>query len=153
MRVGFLLLERKNPITQKEVINGTDRINSHFLKVLQFLLRNILPQGKSSEKGKKFFNTYLNVVEQAQDNIYPANNTNRDIISLLSGKAIAIVRASIDLEVKGGVRVNQSWNALRSDLMDGENKRRHNAEYDLVKFPVRLGEYKELNDGFNRLLD
>ncbi|CCI29143.1 hypothetical protein MICAH_5520001 [Microcystis aeruginosa PCC 9809] len=60
------------------------------------------------------------------------------------GRPIAVVRASLNLELEGLPAINQDWGVFWQDL---RRNFRETDSFEKVKFPIRLGEYKQLNDG------
>lgn len=60
---------------------------------------------------------------------------------MLLGRPIALVQASLRLEIQGGPALNQSWEAFNASNMLGDN---HLTE---AQFPVILGDVQQVNDG------
>lgn len=54
------------------------------------------------------------------------------------------MRATLSLEVKGLPICDQSWKEFWRELNEGTPQK---PEYTKVRFPVRLGEFRQLNDG------
>jgi len=96
------------------------------------------------EKGVSFLENFIIALDTAASNIEPENAQQHQGISLLVGRPLALVRMTLDLELEGLPCVHQGWNAFRQDL---EGQGRETAAFDDVNFPIRLGEYKQLNDG------
>ena len=63
----------------------------------------------------------------------------------LGSQPLAIVRASLDLAQRAP-QANKSWRALNYD-MDADGIDRSCREFTAVKFPIKLGEYRNLDDG------
>ena len=59
--------------------------------------------------------------------------------SLLIGKPVALVRASIALELDGAPAYSQNWNDLNKTLEE------RTGGIGKVKFPIRLGERRQWN--------
>ncbi len=91
-----------------------------------------------------FLRDFIATLDSALDAIDPENAAAHTAVSLLFGRPIALVRAMVDLELQGLPAVQQSWNALRRDMQRMGRTSDHFAE---VQFPIRLGEYQQLNDG------
>ena len=108
--------------------------NPHLRKTVNYLLK----------RGKGFLSDFLSALDNAMENIEPENFAQHQDIALLMGSPIALVRASVNLELRGLPAVHQGWNVFRQDLQ--RNKRNTN-DFDGVEFPIRLGEYKQFNDG------
>ncbi|WP_460307499.1 hypothetical protein [Actinocorallia aurea] len=62
----------------------------------------------------------------------------------LTATALAVVRAEIDLQLRGLPAVHQDWNVFREDLGRAE---RETAGFTRVRFPVRVGSASRLDDG------
>jgi len=95
-------------------------------------------------QGASFFEDFLLAVNTAQDNIDPENYASVTSLSVLIGQPVAVVRARLNLELKGQAAVNQGWATFQQDL---SRNYRSTDGFDAVKFPVRIGEYEQLNDG------
>jgi hypothetical protein len=50
----------------------------------------------------------------------------------------------VNLELQGLAAINQDWNVFRLDMT---RDTRETDDFTQVKFPIRIGEYKQLNDG------
>nr|VFK39142.1 MAG: hypothetical protein BECKSD772E_GA0070983_100218 [Candidatus Kentron sp. SD] len=81
-------------------------------------------------------------IRRAQDNIDP-EGVNSDQMSQ-AGRPLAIVRAQLDLQLLGAPDVSKSWGALRSDLSNNGRSRRR---FTQVRFPIKIGEFRNLDDG------
>ncbi|MCB0584376.1 MAG: hypothetical protein KDD06_03485, partial [Phaeodactylibacter sp.] len=103
---------------------------------------------------------FISVLDTALDNIQADNNGQHDGLALLMGRPIALVRASISLEHRGKDPVCQNNRIFRTDLGRFADARkagngavaagsfqRNSFKADQVKIPLRLGEYRQLNDG------
>jgi hypothetical protein len=71
---------------------------------------------------------------------------------LLIGRPIAVARASLNLEVQGYPAIDQDWNVFRHDMEgafrnESKDRKRETEDYTEVEIPIRIGEYKQLNDG------
>ena len=75
----------------------------------------------------------LNKPSGGQENANP--ETNNFSQSTLRSQPLAIVRASLDLQLKGLPQANKSWRALNHD-MDADGIARACREFTAVKFPV-----------------
>ncbi len=78
------------------------------------------------------------------ENIEPENFVHHEDLALLMGRPLALVRASVNLEVKGLPASHQGWNEFRQDM---ERETRDDNGFSSVKFPIRIGEYRQFNDG------
>jgi hypothetical protein len=77
---------------------------------------------------------------------------------LLVGRPIALVRASINLELRGLPAVNQNWQIFRQDMWlerknecqsDRRNSKteRETDGFTEINVPIRVGEFQQFNDG------
>lgn len=94
--------------------------------------------------GADFLRDFIVTIENALDNIEPENYAQHTDLALLMGRPLAIVRASLNLELQGLPAVNQSWDSFRLDL---HRNARDDDRFDEVLFPIRIGEYRQFNDG------
>jgi hypothetical protein len=83
-------------------------------------------------------------VDSALESIDPPNLTRQQDTAVLVGRPLAVVRASIDLQLQGLPAVDQTWTALRRDL---HSSTRQTAGFTDVRVPVRIGDYRQLSDG------
>jgi hypothetical protein len=116
--------------------------NPHLHRVVSYL------QGQ----GKGFLDAFLTVVENALENIDPEYAGGHEALALLMGRPIAVARASLNLEVQGYPAIDQDWNVFRNDMErafqhESKDRNRETEDYTEVEFPIRIGEYKQLNDG------
>lgn len=95
-------------------------------------------------KGQTYLDNFISVVDSALAAIDPENFAQHQGMALLMGRPIAVVRAAVSLELLGQPAVHQGWHAFRQDLR--RNSRETNG-FTGVRFPIRLGEYQQLNDG------
>jgi hypothetical protein len=108
--------------------------NPHLQKLVKYLL----------DMKESFLEDFLSALDNAMENIEPENFAQHQDIALLMGSPIALVRASVNLELRGLPAVHQGWNVFRQDLNRNE---RDTNDFDRVEFPIRLGEYRQFNDG------
>lgn len=94
--------------------------------------------------GVTFLEKFIRTLDSATANIEPDGAERQQGLSLLVGRPLALARVSLDLEVEGLPRVHQGWNAFRQDL---HQQGRETNRFEEVRFPIRLGDYRQLNDG------
>ena len=108
------------------------------------------------DQGQDHFDDFLTAVEGALENIDPESIAQHEALALLMGRPIAVVRAALDLELRGRPAINQDWNVFRLDIEAdlqseaGPGARpalRETDEFTKVRFPIRLGDERQLNDG------
>jgi hypothetical protein len=127
--------------------------NAHLRK----LVKHLLAQIKDDLQQKKgYFGDFLAAIEGALENIDPEGFAQHEAMALLIGRPLAVVRATLDLELRGRPAVNADWNVFRLDLerdLRQETKagavpaRRDSDQFTRVSFPIRLGDERQLNDG------
>ena len=96
--------------------------------------------------GAIFVAQFLDGLDTAMSTIEPEAFESQQALSLLMGRPIALVRASLNLELQGVAAVDQGWNAFYRDRGDG-NTERNRDKFTQVKFPVRIGKHNQFNDG------
>ncbi|MEG4144671.1 hypothetical protein [Microcoleus sp. Pol12B5] len=134
-----------NQIDQEETPNIS---NIH----LQKLVKNLIKLGKNdSEKdssGKIFLDEFNTCLNNALNNIDPENFAQHQSLALLMGRPIALVRASVNLELLGFPAINQDWNIFQKEMQHNISlEERDTDNFINVRFPIRIGEYQQLNDG------
>ena len=126
--------------------------NPHLRRTVETVIRLQLASLASENKAEtdadraapNFLTQFRRSLEDSLENIDPESFAQHEAISLLMGRPIALVRASLSLELRGLPAVDQSWQAFRQDL---RRRTRATASFETLEFPVRLGEYHQLNDG------
>jgi hypothetical protein len=105
-------------------------------------------------QGQDYFYDFLTALESALENIDPENFAQHEALALLIGRPIAVVRATLDLELRGRPAINQDWNVFRLDLeRDLQSEAgsgpvsRDTDGFTKVRFPIRLGDERQMNDG------
>lgn len=116
---------------------------------LQKVVCHILEQNKTVESNGLFYlDHFLAALGSALENIDPANFAQHESLALLMGRPIAVVRTSLKLELKGLPAIDHDWNRFRQDLDNLSNGTpRFTDNFTAVKFPIRLGDSRQLNDG------
>ncbi len=111
-----------------------DISNPHLQRLVTYLLA----------QDETFNADFLSTINSALEGIEPESFAQHEGLALLMGRAIAVVRASLSFDLLGQPAIHQGWSMLRLDMQ--RNRREHDA-FTKVQFPVRLGEYQQLNDG------
>jgi hypothetical protein len=120
--------------------------NPHLRKLIKYLYA----------QGSDFFDDFLTAIENALENIDPENFAQHEALALLMGRPIAVVRASLNLELRGRPAVNQDWNTFRQDMQGTATQKdsqgidhlvRTTDGFTNVDFSIRIGEFEQLNDG------
>jgi len=121
-----------------------DNINNQYLQKLvqQLTVRDEDITEKASKES--FITSFISAIDKALENIEPENFAQHQDLALLMGNPIAVVRASLSLELQGLPAIHHGWKEFRQDL---QRKERDTDGVTSVKFPIRIGEYQQLNDG------
>ena len=112
-------------------------IGNTYLRKLVIFLR---------DQGADFLSKFLTTLNSSLETIDPAGFAEHQSMALLMGRPIALVRASVNLELQHPPAVNQNVAAMKIDVNDFDGKRITD-EFTKVKFPIRIGEYRQYNDG------
>ena len=147
--LGALTINASNPWRPAPDSTTTTFIDSignlHLRRVARHLFNR---QQERLEAGQSrvdsFLHHFLNALDNAQENIDPENFAEHQDLAVLMGKPVAVVRAKFNLELEGPPATDQSWTQLHHEL---QGHGRSTDDFTKVKFPLRLGEYKQLNDG------
>jgi len=108
--------------------------NSHLQKMVT----------KIKSWGGVFLHDFISVIDSAVENIEPENFAQHQDLALLMGRPLALVRASLNLELKGLPATHQGWNEFRQAMQKGT---RNDNGFTEVRFPIRISEYRQFNDG------
>ena len=122
------------PGSPDPVLTPDDIPNEHLHRMVNYLLN----------QGSTFLEDFIATIQRSLLNIEPEYFSRHQDTAVLVGRPLALVRAKFDLELQGLPAYHQGWNTFRQDLRS--NFRRHD-DFTKVKFPIRLGEYHQLNDG------
>lgn len=96
------------------------------------------------ERGSDFADLFISVIDNAVDNTEPDSTEQEQGLALLISQPLAVVRTALDLELQGHPAVHQGWTQFKQDLY---RTTRDDNSFPDVKFPIRVGEFNELNDG------
>ena len=113
--------------------------NIHLRRMVQYLLA----------RDVNYFEDFLSTLNRALQNIDPENFAQNQSIAILLGRPIALLRASLNIELESLPALHQGWQALRQALRQDiqDREQRDKDDFNRVKFPIRLGEFKQFNDG------
>ncbi|MEN3310161.1 MAG: hypothetical protein V7603_6363 [Micromonosporaceae bacterium] len=95
-------------------------------------------------RGADVLSALHGALDSALENIDPAGPAGAEGVALLVGRPLAVVRAALNLELRGLPAVRQSWADLRADLV---RETRETGGFPQVRVPVRVGDYRRLGDG------
>ena len=111
--------------------------DNHFLrKYVVFLL----------EQDQRFLEEFMGILDLGLESIAPDTGEKGNIRALLTGRPIALARLSLKLDIKGIASVNQGWEALADDIIHERKKARECVSFTDIKFPVRLGSPRAMNE-------
>jgi len=119
--------------------------NPHLNQAVAFI-RNI---------GPSFVTAMLNAVDSAMDSVEPASSAQQEGLTLLMGRPLALARAQVGFELQGRPVIDHSWDQLVADMNETATTTdeqgvvfpvRQTAGVTQVQWPIRLGEYQQLND-------
>ena len=133
----------------KDVVVQVDDINNPYLaKVVRRLAQTketqAAPESEAYKEKQKFLQAFIKALDAAMESIDPESFMHHQELALLIGKPIALVRASINLEIQGLPAINQDWNVFRQDM---ERATRDTDAFEQVKFPISIGDTHRFNDG------
>jgi hypothetical protein len=114
--------------------------NLHLRQLITYLIT-------FSKQHSSYWPDFLKALDSALENIEPANYAQHEALALLIGRPIAVVRASLGIQLQGKPALNQKWHAILSDMYNQQLDSRVSNEFINVSFPVRLGEHRLFNDG------
>jgi len=117
---------------------GTPRIDDIPNRHLKKMVKHI------KEWGAAFLGDFIVAIDSAVENIEPENFARHQDLALLVGRPLALVRASVNLELKGLPATHQGWNEFRQNM---QFDTRDDNGFTGVCFPIRIGEYRQFNDG------
>ena len=125
-------------------VDPSDLDNAYLQKVIERLA--LVHDETETTPGTKqtFLEDFITVTDKALENIDPESFVHHQELALLMGRPIAVVRASLNLELKGDTAIHHGWNEFRQDL---ERTTRETNSFETITIPVRIGERGQLNDG------
>ncbi|MFL5806704.1 MAG: hypothetical protein ACJ8CR_33870, partial [Roseiflexaceae bacterium] len=115
-------------------ITPEEIVDTHLKKLIVYLLG----------RGATFLQHLHGALDSALENIDPENFAQHQEMALLMGRPLALVRASLSLELQGLPAVHQGWNQFRQDI---RRDTRDTDGFTGVLVPIRVGDYRQLNDG------
>lgn len=106
--------------------------------------------GRSPLPNKSFMDYLIERINTALDNIATQHDEHHQGVALLTSQPLALVRAGVQLELKGMPVVHQGWEELKQEvktLRQGGPVQRVTYNIEEVDVPLRLGEHHKLGDG------
>lgn len=101
--------------------------------------------------GAGFMRAFLNNINTVSATVF--GNYKNPALSVLMGQPLALVQASLKLEILGQPGVNQSWTAFENEIANATATpatfldRRQTNGFTQMKFPVQLGDLHRTQDG------
>lgn len=95
---------------------------------------------------KASFIDVLNIIKEALYLIDPAGSGGHEAMTLLFGRPLALVRMSLNFEVKGDHLSRMDHTSFKS-MLGKKNAKPVTSGYEKVEIPIRIGDYRKLNDG------
>ena len=138
------------PWADKALDIQTNIANSHLRKVVTWLCQT---SNQATSASSSLINDFLTATQVALNNIAPSNANQHNVKSILMGRPMAVVRASMSFELKGKPALNQSWSSLLTDMHNCQQNPswcyddRNQDNWTQLQLPCRLGEHRQLNDG------
>ncbi|MDB9410417.1 hypothetical protein PN434_18195 [Microcystis aeruginosa CS-558/01A06] len=120
--------------SEQEIKDIIARTNPYLKQMVRYLIN----------QGPAFMSDFLTTVNAALETIDPEGFAQHKAISLLVSRPLALVRARINLDIQGIPAVSQNRISFSNDLF--YNKFRTTQAFEKVKFPIRIGEYRQFND-------
>jgi hypothetical protein len=136
----------RRPISAEELHDPDyQAVNPHLKQVATYLslAPNEIDPAQQAQK-QSFLSAFRQTMDNALDNIDPENYAHHQSQALLIGRPIALVRASLNVELADPPAVDHSWPAFIQDL---RRNTRDSHGFSEVQFPIRIGEHRQLNDG------
>lgn len=89
-----------------------------------------------------FFKAFWSAVDQASESINTQDIGTDSGLAVLTGRPVALVQASLRLELQGRANINQSWVCLaKNEFQETDHG------FTSVNFPVELGDLSQFGDG------
>lgn len=113
--------------------------NAHLLAFVE-----ALTGGSEASAPRLDARAFLDAVNDLSAHVMPHSHDQYDGVSLLMGRPLALVRASLELQMQGPPAVDPGWDAFRAWVGGGDRDTR---DVENLQVPVRLGHKGHLDDG------
>lgn len=127
--------------------------NPHLRKVVAHLTA-------AGRAGQEYTKAFGGVLNSALDQSDPEALSHSPALSLLIGRPLAVVRAAVDLELQGLPARDKHWRVFNETLREyqdsedgekvtpiSESPEPWTVGFDRVEIPIRIGEFRQFNDG------
>ncbi|NES68067.1 MAG: hypothetical protein F6K24_23905, partial [Okeania sp. SIO2D1] len=129
------------PMPGRNSVPTIEEVKSEINPYLGQLLDYLVGQNED------FFTDFLTAANAALETIEPDNYAQHQSIALMMGRPLALVRARVNLELKGQPSISQNAADTRVDVeVEGEYVPRVTHDFEKVKLPIRIGDYRQFND-------
>lgn len=126
--------------------------NLHLRQLVSFLTRDPKAAARDRSAGSRqsrrdFMAHFVDAIIDSLANIDPHSDAHHDTMAMLAGRPLAVVRAEIGLSLMGPAARDQTFASHSARLygLAGSGDLAHH--FDEVRFPVRLGDHGQVNDG------
>ena len=131
---------------------GDDRTFTHTVRDVladanAHLAAFVLGIYERSDGAARFLEAMLSAIDGALATMHTTGHREDQGLSVLVGRPLALVRASLDLDLQGLPPVDQHWSAYARDVASGRTEARDDAGFGSVRVPVRLGDPGRIDDG------
>ncbi|MBR9921100.1 MAG: hypothetical protein GYB31_09695 [Bacteroidetes bacterium] len=144
---GLLVIARSCQYVVQRPFPGKQEVASPADEILANLVRSLTGETRRLKK-LGMLEAMLAAARESTGANLPENYAQFDGLALLMGRPLALVRAKLNLELRGEAAVNQSWNARETEYFGKEKHVHPTLDFDKLRFAVRLGEKHRANDGF-----
>lgn len=106
--------------------------------------------GDGGPASAAYLSAFMRALDLASATIEPANYAQYQTNAVLLGRPLALVRASLDLELMGEPAYNQSWPDLANQVTQDVNNNfiwGNDYGFTKVNFPVKIGNIPQTSDG------
>jgi hypothetical protein len=94
-----------------------------------------------------YLDELIRTVDAALGTIVPAAPRTDAALGVLIGRPVAVVRASVRLELDGPPAPHLGWASLRREVDAGPGSPRDTRQHEKVRFEVRIGDLRSVDDG------
>lgn len=123
------------PPPGQAIFNPQSVKNKHLKKFLLYI---------QSLKGK--YQQFLRMVNDSLIYIDPENHAQHNNINYLIGRPMALLRMQLSFETPEAYACRQDWPSF-VDMVNNDNIKPITSDFEKVEIPVRIGDYRRLNDG------
>lgn len=109
-------------------------------------------QNNQNKQNDDFLEEFVQSISEACEQIEPATTNPNPSLTLMMGQPIAVVRATLNLQLQGLPAINQDWVVFKRESQQfrknpHEFLERETNNFTNVQFPIYLGNSQRLSDG------